>query len=142
MTPTVTLTIKSGKLSGTKYEFDLPRRCLIGRASDCELRLPSELEFLGVSRHHCLLSINPPEVWVRDCGSRNGTRLNGMQIGRPVSWHVPEELVAAPFQDYQLNDGDELKIGSTVFEVHRSAAEDHPEAMPAASPDQKLCACV
>jgi pSer/pThr/pTyr-binding forkhead associated (FHA) protein len=141
MAPAITLTIKNGKLAGTEYEFDLPRRCLIGRASDCELRLPSELEFLGVSRHHCLLLINPPEIRVRDCGSRNGTLLNGMQIGRPRSWQVPEEMAAVPFQDYELTNGDELKIGSVVFEVHASTPESRPEALPEAHPGQELCAC-
>jgi serine/threonine-protein kinase len=123
MTPTVTLTIQNGRLAGTYFQFDLPRRCLIGRANDCQLRLPCGLEFLGVSRHHCLLTIHPPEVWVRDCGSRNGTKLNGMQIGRPASWNVPEEVATAPFRDYELRDGDELTIGSTVFDVSIAASE-------------------
>jgi serine/threonine-protein kinase len=45
----------------------------VGRASDCLIRLPSDLEYCIVSRHHCLLDIAPPEVRVRDLGSLNGT---------------------------------------------------------------------
>jgi eukaryotic-like serine/threonine-protein kinase len=138
MTPTITLTIKNGRLAGTHYEFDLPQRCLIGRANDCQLRLPCALDFLGISRHHCLLTLNPAGVWVRDCGSRNGTKLNGMQIGRPASWNVPIEVASGPFRDYALHDGDELTIGGTVFGVSVSASETDPEVL---HEEHELCAC-
>lgn len=141
MVPVIMLTIENGKLAGTEYAFDLPRRCLIGRASDCEVRLPSQLEFLGVSRHHCLLTLDPPAVRVRDCGSRNGTLLNGMQIGRPASWHVPEAMTAFPSLEYELRDGDELTIGSTVFKVHVTVHEDALEPVLQERQDRELCAC-
>jgi pSer/pThr/pTyr-binding forkhead associated (FHA) protein len=113
----ITLTIKNGKLAGKRYEFDERRKCRIGRAEDCEVQLPPDLEFLSVSRQHCVLDIDPPEVRVHDCGSRNGTFINGMQIGRPVSWHHPPEIARLPFQDYDLKGGDILKVGDTIFQV-------------------------
>ena len=79
----ITLTLKNGKLRGKTYAFSCPCTCHIGRAMDCAIRLPQET----VSRHHCVLYMNPPTIQVRDSGSCNGTYLNGMQIGRPAEWH-------------------------------------------------------
>ena len=54
---------------------------------------------------------------VRDLESHNGTRLNGMQIGRPANWHLPAELTAEPCRTYDLRDGDLLRICNNVFAV-------------------------
>ena len=35
---------------------------IVGRASNCYLQLPSDEEHRTISRHHCLLDIDPPEV--------------------------------------------------------------------------------
>jgi hypothetical protein len=56
-------------------------------------------------------------VHVRDLGSCNGTRVNGMQIGRPRHWHLPPALLAAPFRGAELHDGDELCVGDAVLAV-------------------------
>jgi DNA-binding NtrC family response regulator len=32
----------------------------------------------------------------RECGSVNGTSLNGMQIGRPAHWHLPADVLSEP----------------------------------------------
>jgi FHA domain len=141
METTVTLTIKNGKLEGTQYEFERPQACLVGRGSDCELRLPSEGEFLTVSRHHCLLSINPPALQVRDCGSRNGTYLNGMQLGHPWSWQVPGAECPSALRSYDLVDGDELRIGDTVFQVGICEIDNYPEAEREVHTGQELCSC-
>jgi pSer/pThr/pTyr-binding forkhead associated (FHA) protein len=142
MPANVRLTVKNGKLAGKTYEFDEPCRCLIGRAEDCEIWLPGEPEFLTVSRHHCLLDIDPPEIRVRDSGSLNGTFLNGMQIGRPGKWHLPPEALSRPCFDYDLSQGDELAVGGTIFEVGVSVPEEgglEPMGSPAA--DKELCIC-
>lgn len=142
MPASVTLTVKNGKLAGKTYEFHEPQRCLIGRAEDCEIRLPGEAEFLTVSRHHCLLDIDPPEIRVRDSGSLNGTFLNGMQIGRPVKWHLPPEVLSRPCFDYNLSQGDELTVGGTIFEVGVSVPEEGGrERVEAAEAERELCAC-
>jgi eukaryotic-like serine/threonine-protein kinase len=142
MTPQVTLTIKSGSLAGHKYEFETPQYCTIGRAADCDIKLPPGYEYCTVSRHHCLLDISPPEIHVRDCGSRNGTQINGMQIGHPASWYV---CVApcTPLPEYALHDGDELRLGDAVFQVGIA----HPaEATPAWAQEEtdrtNVLACV
>jgi pSer/pThr/pTyr-binding forkhead associated (FHA) protein len=142
MPASVTLSITNGKLAGSTYEFSDPHLCLIGRGDDCEIRLPGEAEFMTVSRHHCLLDIDPPTIRVRDCGSLNGTFINGMQIGRPAGWHLPPEALSKPCFDYDLGQGDQLKVGGTVFEVHIAMPEEcGPEAAKEVGAEQELCAC-
>jgi pSer/pThr/pTyr-binding forkhead associated (FHA) protein len=99
---------------------------LIGRASNCDICLPNHPEFYTVSRQHCIVKIGLDDVQVRDCGSHNGTFLNGMQIGRPVDWHCPKEIVALPCRDYDVVNGDELRVGDTVYGVGVSRTADVP----------------
>jgi pSer/pThr/pTyr-binding forkhead associated (FHA) protein len=142
MAASVTLRVKNGKWAGKVYEFHEPQRCLIGRGNDCGIRLPDEWEFLTASRYHCLLDINPPAIRVRDSGSRNGTYINGMQIGRPASWHLSPQTLARPCFDYDLTAGDELKVGETIFEVGmRLSEEGEPAPVGAAETEKDLCGC-
>jgi eukaryotic-like serine/threonine-protein kinase len=108
MVPTVRLTIANGKLEGKEYVFEQPFVGFIGRASDCEIPLPDEPEYLLVSRHHCLLNIQPPEIRVSDCGSVNGTFVNGVRINGPREYRNIE---------IPLQDGDNLRVGCTVLRV-------------------------
>jgi pSer/pThr/pTyr-binding forkhead associated (FHA) protein len=117
MAPTVTLTVKNGFLAGKAFTFRGPREITVGRGKDCDLRLGSEWEFQTISRHQCQIQFAASEVRVHDMGSHNGTYLNGMQIGRPASWHLSGLLNSLPFQDYALHNGDELRMGGTVFQV-------------------------
>ena len=73
----ISLAAKNGPLEGKEYVFLEPQVCLAGRSHDCDLRFPNGLEFQTVSRHHCLLDIDPPSIWVRDLASSNGTFING-----------------------------------------------------------------
>ncbi len=119
MSPTVTLTIVHGFPPDKQYTFKERSVCIIGRAADCHLQLPSDPLHLDVSRHHCVLVLDPPHVCVRDCGSRNGTYVNGRRINqRPVA---PESQTAGA-DECDLKDGDELRLGHTVFRVGISEA--------------------
>ena len=118
------LTVKNGGRAGETFEFAGRRRFIIGRGSDCDLRLPNDFEFLCVSRHHCLIDTETPQIRIRDLGSRNGTCINGMEIGRPIDWRLDAEVTGRISPDYPLQNGDELKIGSTIFQVHVDAAGD------------------
>nr|WP_266889633.1 FHA domain-containing protein [Trichormus azollae] len=53
----------------------------MGRNSDCNLQLAKEID-MRISRYHCLLDINSPDIRVRDLGSLNGTIVNGKKIGQ------------------------------------------------------------
>jgi eukaryotic-like serine/threonine-protein kinase len=108
MVSTVTLTIANGEQEGREYAFDQPFVGYIGRARDCEIILPDEPEYHLVSRHHCLLDIDPPEIGVSDGSSLNGTFVNGVRIGGGRK----HDRVETP-----LAEGDELRVGRTVFRV-------------------------
>jgi serine/threonine-protein kinase len=142
MAASVILKIKNGEFQAKTYEFHERQRCFIGRGADCEIRLPNETGFSTVSRHHCLLDIDPPAVRVRDAGSLNGTYLNGMQIGRPCHWHLPARALSGPCFTYDVSNGDELKVGETVFEVDVVASENSkPEQAAESAAEEGLCAC-
>ena len=111
---TVTLSVLRGGAGPREYVFDERSTCLIGRGEDCEPRLPNDEAHRSVSRHHCLLDINPPDVRVRDLGSRNGTFVNGVKIGQREAHHTPEQGRALAFQERDLGDGDELRLGKSV----------------------------
>jgi len=113
----VKLTVKDGGLAGRDFEFARTGKYTIGRGNDCDLEIPNDLEFKGVSRHHCLLDLDGLAVRVCDIGSQNGTHLNGMQIGRPASWHLDECLARSSPWAYDVHDGDELEVGPVRFQV-------------------------
>src|SRR5262245_19562407 len=81
----ITLTITQGFLTEKEHVLTGPTRCLIGRGDDCDLRLPPSYGHADVSRHHCLIEIEPETVRIRDLGSRNGTFVNGEKIGQRAS---------------------------------------------------------
>ncbi|MFM6009703.1 MAG: protein kinase domain-containing protein [Dolichospermum sp.] len=117
MQSTITLTITTGKLSGKQYIFDSRTTCLIGRNDDCYLSIPDEFD-KRVSRYHCLLDINPPQIRIRDLGSLNGTYINNTKIGGRQSHQNAEEAAKLNFPEYDLQDGDEINLGDTVLRVN------------------------
>ena len=116
MQSTITLTITTGKLSGKQYIFDSRTSCLIGRNDDCYLSIPNEFD-KRVSRYHCLLDINPPEIRIRDLGSLNGTYINNTKIGGRQSHQNAEEAAKLNFPEYDLQDSDHITLGDTVLKI-------------------------
>src|SRR5271163_628506 len=77
-------------------EFDLPRGItVIGRSLDCNLTIEDPL----VSRQHASIVVDDNGGSVEDMGSRNGVRINGLQVRG-----------ATP-----LRDGDRVRIGTQDF---------------------------
>jgi pSer/pThr/pTyr-binding forkhead associated (FHA) protein len=70
-----------------------------------------------VSRHHCVIEVDPPQVRVRDLGSLNGTFVNGVLIGRRPVHLSPEESDPASLPAFPVRDGDEIRVGDTVLRV-------------------------
>ena len=116
---TVTLTVVKGPLAGLEYEFHEPAVYVIGRAEECYPRMPDDTFHKDISRHHCLLSVNPPELWVQDLGSKNGTYVNGEKIGQRIGVPTAEGVAEVhPGRRYRLKDGDEIALGNnTVVRV-------------------------
>jgi pSer/pThr/pTyr-binding forkhead associated (FHA) protein len=127
---TVILRVKNGSLAGQPFVFHGADDCTVGRADDCQLRLPMNREHVSISRHHCSLRIRPPRVWVHDLRSRNGTRINGMQIGHPAAWPSVDGNDMTPLPAYELHDGDELELAGLVFEVAINRTGDHAAHRP------------
>ncbi|MGI5336583.1 protein kinase domain-containing protein [Streptomyces sp. CA-181903] len=119
MTPpaTVTLTLVKGRLERGEFVFDERTTCVLGRSADCSPRLPDDDHHRTVSRHHCLLDINPPDIRIRDFGSLNGTYVNGEKIGQRREGLTAQEAAAESYPEHDLADGDEIKLGDTVFRV-------------------------
>jgi hypothetical protein len=114
---TVTLRLVRGRLERSVYVFTERTTCILGRARDCAVRVPDDGQHRTVSRHHCLLDINPPDARVRDFGSLNGTFVNGRRIGRRDAHQTPQEGAALALPEHDLIDGDEIRLGETVFRV-------------------------
>jgi eukaryotic-like serine/threonine-protein kinase len=117
MPATVMLRVTRGPLRGTEFTFGERDTCILGRASDCSPRLPDDEGHSTISRHHCLLDVNPPDIRIRDFGSRNGTYVNGVKIGQREPHQTPEEAAAIAFPEHDLTDGDEVGLGGTVLRV-------------------------
>jgi pSer/pThr/pTyr-binding forkhead associated (FHA) protein len=142
MKANITLTVTDGALRGTQFPLEDRDAFLIGRGYDCDVRIPCDEEFQTVSRHHCLLGVAANSVWLRDLGSRNGTFLNGKQIGKPEFWALPDEPLIRSCADHELKNGDEFMLGSVVFRVGLPAPLNEVST-PATNrePARELCGC-
>ncbi len=70
----IILTVIDGPQKGKKFEFQEPDNFLLGRDNDgskAHFRLNND--DTQVSRNHLFLEINPPDCFIRDAGSLNGT---------------------------------------------------------------------
>ena len=117
MSAQIALKIVAGQLQGKQFLFNERSVCIIGRGLDANIRLPDDAAHRTISRYHCLLDINPPAVRIRDFGSRNGTFVNGEKIGQRGRKQSAREGLKAKFSEHDLEDGDTIKLGSTVFQV-------------------------
>ncbi len=113
----ITLTITEGNLKGQEFTFESRTTCIIGRAKDCYPKIPDDDKHRTISRYHCLLDINPPDIRVRDFGSKNGTFVNGEKIGQREAHQTPEDAAKIQFPEFDLQGGDEFKLSDTSFRV-------------------------
>ncbi len=80
----------------------------IGRADDCDVRLPSS----AVSRKHAVIMYKNGICGVKDLGSFNGTSING-------------QIIQAP---HKITDKDLLKISTFTMKIYLQAPEPGPAA--------------
>lgn len=97
----VTLHVVAGPQTGRDFTFDQHDTFMIGRSEDAQFCLPQDRFF---SRHHCILEIAPPQCFLRDLGSTNGTFVNGIRVDTA-----------------HLRHGDRIQGGETVLEVEVAA---------------------
>ncbi len=94
-----------------------PGAHVIGRSSDCDLVLASDI----VSRQHASLVVGPNDVTVEDLGSSNGTYINGARVlGRGTAVR-----------------GDVILVGDVALRVHGTTVPallpTHPGVEPGTS---------
>lgn len=61
---------------GADYEVELGARTLIGRHPGCDVQLLDEM----VSKEHCEIVLRDGNRFIRDLGTTNGTRVNGVRL--------------------------------------------------------------
>ena len=123
----VTLHVVAGPQTGRVFTFDQHDTFMIGRSEDAQFCLPHDRFF---SRHHCLLEIAPPQAFLRDLGSLNGTYVNGARV-----------------ESAHLKNGDRIQGGETVLEVEVSSDHSHSPApsrqsSPSAEPSLVTILCL
>jgi hypothetical protein len=122
----ITLTITSGT-PGSKnvgpFVFDQHDTLVVGRHEDCQVCIEDDNQ---VSRHHFLMEVNPPEICIRDLGSRNGTHVNGTKHGGRDRTETAEQGRLRNFPTLELHEGDEVRVGKTIFKVKIEAALGQP----------------
>ncbi|GCE49868.1 FHA domain-containing serine/threonine-protein kinase [Thermosporothrix hazakensis] len=121
MVATITFTVTAGCMQGTRFVFTTHDTLLCGRMKDCQICLSNDMQ---VSRHHFLLEVNPPEVRLRDLGSRNGTFVNGKKYGGRQSHETPEQGAQRQYPQVDVHDHDVIQVGRTTLEV-RIEVERH-----------------
>jgi pSer/pThr/pTyr-binding forkhead associated (FHA) protein len=130
----VTLTMANGPLVGREYQFRDSAVYVLGRGAECYPQLPDQLPYKDISRRHCLLRVQLPELRLLDLGSSNGTFVNGAKVGGPADLGtVPEgdpamATIAAHAELtgwHLLKDGDVIALAdSTVLFVRVQAREE------------------
>ena len=112
----VVLAVLSGPRKGEKKVFDEPDLFTVGRQEDCHFYLRDDPY---LSRHHFLLEISPPEVFLQDLHSTNGTWVNEVcRGGRGPQGQGANEGEASRVE---LKDGDTIKVGRTQMLVQLDA---------------------
>ena len=94
----VMLRVIEGPHEGREYVFDRHDTFVVGRWSQAHFPVPED-GFL--SREHFLIEFNPPLCFLRDLGSTNGTKVNGVRVDTA-----------------RLHDGDVISAGTSAFSVH------------------------
>jgi pSer/pThr/pTyr-binding forkhead associated (FHA) protein len=117
VTPTVVLVTVAGSNVGSEHRFAERTVCIVGRDPECGLRLPNDTAHQLISRYHCLLDINPPDLTIRDFGSLNGTFVNGTKIGQRPEGQSRDAAIQATYPERPIRHGDRIELGKTIFEV-------------------------
>lgn len=80
----------------------LKAKLLVGRRESCDICL----RFANVSAHHCEITLESGYLYIRDLGSRNGVKVNGVR-----------------HQEKRLAPGDTLAISKHKYRVDYSPEE-------------------
>lgn len=101
------LIVESGRHAGERVVLGAGT-CVIGRSSKCALILRRSA---GVSRRHSKVIYVGGTYELSDCGSRNGTRVNGRKVG----------------VGFPLNDGDLIQISDERIRFRGPSGRQDPD---------------
>ena len=104
----VILSVIAGPHEGAEFVFDAHDTFLVGRSTKAHLCLAGDGHF---SRYHFRLEVNPPQCYLVDLGSRNGTLVNEQVVDEAL-----------------LSNGDVIGCGKTQLRVQIQPAV--PNALP------------
>lgn len=106
----VLLEIRTGPQAGRTLTLNSPTSILVGRAAESQICLAEDLR---VSSYHCRMEVNPPDCYLTDLGSRNGTFVGGERV-----------------RERFLSHGDVVQVGSTeiAFVVLAEGRKPYPVA--------------
>ncbi len=93
----VILRVTSGPHADQEFVFNRHDTFVVGRSSQVQFSVHDDRR---LSREHFLIEINPPLCILKDLGSTNGTKVNGLRV-----------------ESAQLRDGDVIAAGSSTFIV-------------------------
>src|SRR5436305_12861247 len=91
---------------------------LIGRQEDCDLRLDHK----SVSKMHCVLVKTDGLLLLRDLGSTNGTRVNGVRVRRAAL--LPNDKLSVANFHFRVLFVAALASVEKTDQTHRNAHED------------------
>ena len=74
----------------------LKKSLLVGRRESCDICL----RFSNVSAHHCQLTLKSGYWYVRDLGSRNGTKVAGIRVDDNLA--EPNDVISFAKHKYEL----------------------------------------
>ena len=75
----MTFMLTLADISGDTWSEDiLEQRKILGRSETAEIRL----DHASVSRQHCCFWFENDKCWIQDCGSTNGTYVNGIKVAK------------------------------------------------------------
>ncbi len=113
---TVVFEILAGPPARRQFVLDGPAPLLVGRAPEAQIRLAEDPR---VSAYHCRLEVNPPDCYLTDLGSRNGTLVN-----------------SEPVRERFLVHGDRVQVGDTTISfailTHHAPCPDVAADLPTA----------
>jgi pSer/pThr/pTyr-binding forkhead associated (FHA) protein len=135
----VILRATNGKQKGQEFILDNEGDYTLGRAKECSCVLNDPLYL--VSRRHCRIKVHAPFASVQDLGSRNGTQVNDMNIGRRDKRPLFEEVPQEPYAEHPLEDGDILRIAGYEFQVEFEPDPPCAESEPRDQEQLWSCTC-
>lgn len=93
----------------------LKNSLMIGRRESCDI----VLRFANVSAHHCQLDMREGYWYVKDLGSRNGTKINGKRV-----------------QEKRVDPGDTFAVAKHKYEFIYSPADNGAVGPPPPDPSE------